>query len=478
METMSRCRRGFLFALLLWFPSRTYPQNPSPVSQIEITSDSKEIGGMPRAPQPEPAHLELTIRREKDAYYADDKVIDAKLVADLVTALTAHANPDLNLDDLGVTPAWLKAHASSVAQHFASTLIDGVPTDVAILASAFADPSTTDKLIPTLFDTHHYSCSDCTRSISSVRVVVTFEDGSTLKARSGPRFPYLLPWLLSRTSTAETAYNAAISRAVAALLPENAANRSRLMGQNLDLELGQVVMRQVAQQAQMLDIENQTGGTLRAVRARYQILSARINSSAPPLSPSAQAQPKAQSLYLQLQPLDLPDAFFGEDVELQYLDGQVIGTDKFLENAPRFEKLVLSVPWLNQYMSEHAKEHLVRPVLSFSGGVSLSDTSSRAFAADMRAIGQDQLIPDVQAVQDQIALLTFGLGAERSEWLAFPDGHMLLWRFANIPAYGKSDLIKWQPADFTGFPCAKPLTKLLNCVGRQISPDGKFLFSH
>lgn len=90
----------------------------------------------------------LVIHRQGDAYYLNDKdaKVDASLIAVLVKALTAPANPELSLDDLGVTPAWLKANASSVAHHFAETrVVNGHPVHEAMLESSFADPATMEN---------------------------------------------------------------------------------------------------------------------------------------------------------------------------------------------------------------------------------------------------------------------------------------------------------------------------------------------
>jgi hypothetical protein len=91
----------------------------------------------------------LVIHRQGDAYYLNDKDakrVDASLIAVLVKALTAPANPELSLDDLGVTPALLKANASSVAHHFAETrVVNGHPVHEAMLESSFADPATMEN---------------------------------------------------------------------------------------------------------------------------------------------------------------------------------------------------------------------------------------------------------------------------------------------------------------------------------------------
>src|ERR1700678_390534 len=183
---MSRCRSIFLlyffFALPFWLlPARA--QNPRVVHQIEITSIFSETGGwLRRIPagssasgQSEPERVDLYIRRQGDAYYLDDNPVDASLITALVKALSAPPNAELRLDDLGVTPEWLKANASSVAHRLAEgRIVNGGPVHEAMLESAFADPATMGKVVPRLFNNHR--CADCRRPNPSVEVSINFED--------------------------------------------------------------------------------------------------------------------------------------------------------------------------------------------------------------------------------------------------------------------------------------------------------------
>jgi len=66
-----------------------------------------------------------------------------------------------------------------------------------------------------------------------------------------------------------------------------------------------------------------------------------------------------------------------------------------------------------------------------------------------------------------------GYGAEESDWLVFPDQHMLSWRFFQTPVYGKPELLKWGLANIDAKPCAKLRNNFVHCVGTQISPDGE-----
>jgi hypothetical protein len=482
---MSRYRKGFIFSLLLWLPHLTYAQNPAVVRWIEISSTYLELGSrisLDKAPgrsgASDPSRTDLLIRKEGGAYYLGDNVVDAGLIADLVKSLNAPVNSELNIEDLGITPAWLKANAPSVAQNIAAgTLLNGGPVHEVMLESAFADPATIDKVVPELFDDHHYFCADCKHYSQYVKVSVGFEDGTSQDAWSYSQFPYMLPWHLVGKNPAASAYNAGISRAIAALMPEESMNRSRLSGENLAMALGRIIMFRVERQAQLLDVESKTGGTFSALRSRYTIESANIKSWGDPvLRKREQPETDELNLYLHLQASDPPHNFFYDDVSLQYLDGNVVGTEKFLQDSPQFEKLVLSVPWLNQYVQEQRPK--TRIGISFFHGVSFSEPAMKIFAADMRAMGRDDLIAKVEAAKDRIALLIVGSGEEESDWLVYPDQHMLLWRFWQIPVYGKPSLLKFKPSDFARVPCAaarntpKPRNSFLGCVGIQIPPDG------
>jgi hypothetical protein len=461
--------RIVILLLCLASPCATFSQDSRSVRLVEITSTRSQIsGGLVRnsnasqSPDTNPNRTELAIRKEGDAYKRNGQAVDPNLIASLVSALTAPANPELNLDDLGVTPAWLKQQAASVARSVSETSLVGrehVPE--AAVESTFADPVIMDKIVPELFDRRYYACVDCARYLFQVIVVVTFDDGSGLSASASSEFPFMLPW---RRSNA-IAYNAGISRAVAALMPDKSANRSLLLAERLDLQLGHAAVRQ----ALNLDVEHRTGGAFDALRSKYTIVRASIGHySDPVLRGPVQPTPENSSVSLQLRRSDTPDIFFDDELLLPYTDGNVAGTDTFLQRAPQYEQLVLSVPWLNQFVQQNKRT--VRPRLAFSHGVSLSDAAAQVFSDDMHARGRDKLAVKTEAMKGQVALLIVGFGMEESDWLVLPDRHMVLWRYLQIPIYGKPDLLKRQPLDFPRGPCAKINTA--GCVGAEISPDG------
>jgi hypothetical protein len=151
------------------------------------------------------------------------------------------------------------------------------------------------------------------------------------------------------------------------------------------------------------------------------------------------------------------------------VNGKVVGTDKFLNDGPQFEKLVLSVPWLSKYAENHPK---VPITLSFVHDTSFSNAALKVFSADMTVIGRDSLIPKVEAEKDEIAVISIGSGTSHSQWLVFPDQHMLLWRFWRIAGYGDPlALPAWPESDYSAKPCADAKA-FIHCVGREVSASG------
>jgi hypothetical protein len=100
----------------------------------------------PAGPLVRSAKAHISIRKAGDAYYRDDQVIDAKLVAALTRALRDFVNRAPRLDDLGITPPWLKANASSAAQKVKENTVNGQPIHLADLESMFADPVAMEKI--------------------------------------------------------------------------------------------------------------------------------------------------------------------------------------------------------------------------------------------------------------------------------------------------------------------------------------------
>jgi hypothetical protein len=458
-------------------PASSAPSIPPLIREIEISSTRVNLGGAVRfrghvpPTATEPTKTVLDIRRNGDIYNLDDNVVDANLVAVLANALRAPVNPEPTREDLGFTPEWLKSNAASLAQNFATTtFIGGKPIHQSAFASAFTDPAAVDQAIPLLF--RRRWCADCDRFIQTVEISVRFDDGTRIEARTSSEFPYMLPWHLQNDSKGIDAYNADVSRALAALMPENSTNRSRLSGDHLASELGHVLLMQEEHATQLREVESQTGGTMALIRTKYEVESASLTENGGDYAgPAANITGTSSNLVLRLKAADQP-ANFRDQVALAYVDGKVAGTERFMSDGQKFERLVLSVPWLTQYAHNHPRTSIE---IAFVHHASLSDEALSAFSADMRAIGRGNVIASVAAQKGELAFVSVGSGMGRSDWLVLPDRHMLLWRFWRTPlrtSVTASELPAWSDSDYAAKPCVGSKNNFLHCVGREVSPDG------
>jgi len=161
-----------------------------------------------------------------------------------------------------------------------------------------------------------------------------------------------------------------------------------------------------------------------------------------------------------LRQASFPQGFF-ENAILLYSDGKVSGTEDFLQNANKYEKLVFSVPWLK---SLTAKYPGYRIELFWVHDRSFSEKAMRIFAADMDAMGESALADEVRAEQDKIALITIQYG---DYWLVLPDERMVLWRYTSV-----SGLLNFKPSDFRFKRCSDYNSVTGGCVGAVVLPDG------
>jgi hypothetical protein len=114
--------------------------------------------------------------------------------------------------------------------------------------------------------------------------------------------------------------------------------------------------------------------------------------------------------------------------------------EAFLSLADKYQSLLLSVPWLADYIRQHDK---VPVRISDVHNASFGDKALTVFTGDMRALGRNDLVREVRIKQYEITLLITGITYAESYWLIFSDKHIILWR-----DNGPSGLLKRKPSDF------------------------------
>src|SRR5215467_6583312 len=423
--------------------------NPGVPREIKINSYWGGLGT--------PQKTEITVERKNGKYYVGHKTIEPRLVEQLISALNQPAISGPDFPNLGITPQWLKDNAIPAITKAQGNFLDAAQNQKDLYFKSFNDPELLRKIVPGMFKfvrTDDYPSAD---------VMITFEDGSVLSAQSHSWYEFMLPWTMSRDG--ETTYNANISRAVAALMPNRATNRGRLAGEGFDVTMAQFVMEYIEDDWKLLGVENKLGGTLNDLRREYAIESAEINPYHHPEYGVEwhTKQPHETNLHAILHDNDAPPNYVIALV-LRVNDKKVEGVEQFLRASRKYQATPTSIPWLADYIRQHPR---VVFRVSYVHDSSFGDKAMRVFSNDMHAIGKDGLIEKVKTQQSEITLLIVGVEYAESYWLVFPDKHIMLWRFI-----GPSGLLNWAPKDFPANRCSEYQGVTGGCVGATVSADG------
>lgn len=420
------------------------------VSEITIRSGWGGLG----APRDETA----SIRAKNGTLTYAGKRVDQANVEALVAALKAPIIPTPDPANLGVTPLWLDQQISDQKGRFRLEVARATASQRALLTNTLKDRQKIERIVPALFS---YVRLD---DYPGATVEVTFDDGAKLTAETHSYYPFMLPWALG--TQREQTYNADISRAVADLLGKKSPNEDRLGGSTFPYELVETTKRSIEREWNLLGSEDRAGDALAALRASYEVVASEIGPYHHPEYGTAtyKGEPEQVNLHATLRRSSFPPGV-SVALVLQRVQGKVEGIDRFLATAEKYENLALSVPWLLQYIKDNPR---VAVRISYVQDRSFGDKALRTFTEDMRFRDRPDLIEQVRAQQQDIALLIVGNTYSEAYWILFPDKHMILWRFG-----GPSGLLKWSAADFSAGECADYKTNYGGCSGRGITPSGE-----
>jgi hypothetical protein len=401
-------------------------------------------------------NADVLIRSRGGAFFRDGKRVDAAQVQALVAALEAPRITKPDTENLGVTSAWLKEHVTSQHPRARTQALQTTANQQELFTTSFTNPDLIAKVLPELFEfsrTDDYPFSE---------VEVTFENGSKIRASSHSYYVYMLPWTFDGKD--DESYNADISRTVSALLPPKTVNKSRLEGDDFLKELVDAVMSSIETEWNLLGSEDRAGDALRALRSAYVVERSDINPyhNVDYGIPWSTKGPYETNLHVTLRKASFPPNV-SEELILLYDHDKVQGVEEFLKTGLKYEDLVLSVPWLNDYIHEHPRENIF---LMHVHDTSFGDQAMRTFTLDMKARGREDLIPTVRAQQARVALLKIGY----VYWLVFPDKHMMLWRYE-----GPSGFLKWKQSDFPAGLCGAYPVNNGGCSGREVAADGTLM---
>ena len=181
------------------------------------------VGGRPgRSAERQPGlgdgqRTELVIHGGGGTYRPSDDRVDPASIENLVAALRQPAVLKPDAGDLGIDQAWLDANAIPAALKNSGDFLEAAPNQQALYRRAFTDLNIIQKVVPSLYDYIKFD------DYPSARIVVTFQDGSSVCATTRSYYLLMLPWEVVSGDHTDRTYNADLSRAVAALLPKQAS---------------------------------------------------------------------------------------------------------------------------------------------------------------------------------------------------------------------------------------------------------------
>ena len=433
----------------------------APIKQIEIKSSWSGLGPSQKT--------EFLIHHDTGEYRLGSTLIDRARVESLSASIRQPVQLKPTLDNLGMNEEWLKQTAEQLerdADHNDggdSTLYklgNGSDDQKWIFRHAYTDPTFMEKVLPEIFRCCH------TDDYPHVEVVVSYLDGSRVVLSSHSQSEFMLPWKLEMGSTKVETFNKNISVALASLLPTKAPNRDRISGEGLGLALAWVVMGAIENDWNLSNVKAHASDALRKIGNEYEILSSDIN---PYHDVTFGVYVKdstvegEENLHVDLRRRDFPAGFLLRAI-LLYKDNTVSGVDQFLQTVPRYEDLVLAVPWLARLRANQPKGGTT---LLWVHDKSLSDKALQNFAADMHVVGKDSLADEVRNVQSQVAVLNVSYG---DWWLVLPDRRMILWRYESVMG-----LLGWKTSDFHERECTDYQGVTGGCVGAVVSPEGELM---
>jgi hypothetical protein len=374
-------------------------------------------------------------------------------VLNLIRALTA---PPLNapsLSNLGINQKWLEQQAGDFSKNFGSL---GEPNDErqqAYLRKSFTDPVLIEKTIP------HVVGSSWTDDGVWVHVSVRFVDGMSIEAETRNQPSFMLPWTCETDGKKVRTFNANISRAVAKLLPEGSVNKARLAGEGLMREIVFQMDGSVTKRWKEIGAEDKAGTALDQLRKQYLIRRSEVSEHIGLHFGPPREEPGVENLEADVRLPDFPQNLVVAAV-FKLQDGHATGVDTFLEHGSQYERLVLDNPWIMSSLKQHPN---LGAWLIYVGNSSMSEKAMNIFAADMHALGRDDLAQEVSAHRTEIADLSY----YGNEVLLFPDHHAILWRWDP-----SRDLFGWRASLVKAQECTDYPTLNVGCSAAVVGPDG------
>jgi hypothetical protein len=384
-----------------------------------------------------------------------EDVVSRDSVRRLVRALQAPALRTPELSNLGITTARLEQYVDKAAKSERGMMPGGDERQQALYRKSFTDLNLIKRLLPQIIG------ASWTDDGVWVHVTVKFVGGETWTAETQALTPFTLPWSCKVAGRTMRNYNADISRAVTALMPEKTVERYRISGEGFGKSISWPMESTIQTRWNEIGAEDKAGYALDLLRKRYIIRRSDVSKhqgltfgtdprSGVPLETNLEADVRRASF-----PKNLVVA-----AVFPLREGKAIGLETFLQNGSRYESLVLTNPWIMESLRTHSD---LGAWLHFDQDASFSEKGLRIFAADMHKLGRDDLVQQVAGHRDEVALLSY----YDNKLILFPDHHAIVWRWDQ-----SRELFKWPSSSLKTVECTDYNTLDVGCVAAIIRADG------
>jgi len=385
--------------------------------------------------------------------------VPANLIDSLVRAIDAPPVDQFKTSDLGITQKWLEDNVETARRKNERSSRYGSDIWLPSFRAAFTNQALVESAVGSLFSGFHTDDYPC------VEISVVFENGEKWSASSNSQYEFMVPWQIKDGVRAFTTWNVNLSKAVAALLPKGAVNLGRLEGEHFSYDLGNAVMEHLKEQW-MSPVVSLLKGRYTVERA--EIWAKRVSA----LRDRGSGRPENIYMDVRFGGGTLPK-WLHVSASLPVQEGAVVGADEALRLASDYANLVLAVPWLDRWMTDHEQSAWI----VLEGSRSFHDEAVRIFDADMKAMGKESLRREVLAAMEQVVLIS--VESNSAFWLVLPDRRVVLWRFRSLTNIPRTDsrhgLLKWSWADFQTTERLDAWSPWRECAGALVSAEGDLI---
>jgi hypothetical protein len=211
---------------------------PNSVKLVNVKSIWGGLDVIPAKPEHDPARgVELLVQSQgENRFYSNGAPVSANVIEALVQALGAPTVEQPRSSNLGITQRWLDDNVEGARRK--NDPLSRYSSDFywPAFKGTFTNRSLIETVPPSLFSGMH------TDDYPRVDLQVVFANGDAWSAASDSQYEFMIPWRVKVPGRTFTTWNANLSKAIAALLPDRAVNRGRLNGESFSYMLGNAAL--------------------------------------------------------------------------------------------------------------------------------------------------------------------------------------------------------------------------------------------